>query len=72
MGPPAELQHGVAVHHLGVEAAEGLVEIGPDQDRPGGHRQDVTSGVVLALVDLTRFHERHPGAEPVDRCPEVV
>ena len=66
MGPPAELQHGITVHHLGVKAAEGLVEIHPDQDHPRGHRQDVTSGVVLALVDLTRFHERHPGSEPVD------
>ena len=38
MGPPTELQYGVAVHHLGIEATEGLVEVGPNQDRPEGHR----------------------------------
>ena len=64
--PPAEVQV-VAEHpEPGVEPAELIPHVAPDEHARRAHREHGLVVVVLALVDLARLDARDPAARPVD------
>ena len=46
-------------------------EVGSDEGAPAGRQENVTDGVVLALVELPRLHPVHDRAALVHRHPDV-
>src|SRR6185437_5653162 len=67
--PPAEVNVVAEQAHAGVEAADQVPDVPPDQHAGAAHGQRVPVAVVLALVDLTRLDPGDPAADRVDGQP---
>ena len=66
MYTPAEVDVLSEQCHAGIESAEPLPDVAPDEHAGAAHRQGVPVAVVLSLIDLTRLHASDPAACGVD------
>ena len=72
MGAPTEVDVLAVERDVGIEPAEGAEQIGTHQQACRWEGEDVTNGIVLFLIGLTRVDERIDLAEPVDRIANVL
>ncbi|CAB4777421.1 unannotated protein [freshwater metagenome] len=70
--PPTEVDVVAPETHLGVEATNGVKQVGAHQDASPRHREHVGHRVALALIDLAFVGERCRHAELVDREADVL
>ncbi len=71
LGPPAQVEVLSHADDRGVEAAQLVEEVSPDQGRSTGGDEHVTHRVVLAMVDLIDVDPVHHGAALVDHHPHM-